>query len=106
MKPIAADLPHLDRHLPVARFNAAGLGNDYQSACSRRAAWCPTGFLPAPAVGNKINRPDFILCIVITLTLIRITGRPGPTLPCLMKKLLTLKVASALAVPAVAAAVA
>jgi hypothetical protein len=29
MKPIAADLPHLDRHLPVARFNAAGLGNDY-----------------------------------------------------------------------------
>ena len=22
-KPIAADLPHLDRHLPIARFNAA-----------------------------------------------------------------------------------
>ena len=28
MKPIAADLPHVDRHLPVARFNAAGLGNN------------------------------------------------------------------------------
>jgi hypothetical protein len=39
MKPIAADLPHVDRHLPVARFNAAGLGNnDPESACFRRAA--------------------------------------------------------------------
>jgi hypothetical protein len=28
MKPIAADLSHIDRHLLVARFNAAGLGND------------------------------------------------------------------------------
>ena len=29
MKPIAADLSHIDRHLAVARFNAARLGNNY-----------------------------------------------------------------------------
>lgn len=28
MKPIIADLSHIDRHLLVASFNAAGLGND------------------------------------------------------------------------------
>ncbi|ABV14785.1 hypothetical protein CKO_03709 [Citrobacter koseri ATCC BAA-895] len=67
--------------------------------------------MPASASdGNRnISRPDFTPCIVITPVLLWITGHPGPE--CFPVRRLnywycTLKVASAFAVPAVAAPVA
>jgi hypothetical protein len=91
MKPIAADLPHLDRHLPVARFNAAGLGND-----DPLKAHVPAGQHGVPVTGQrqrweqKINRPDFIFASLSPHSY----SDNGPSwpdaLPCLMKKLLVL----------------